>query len=78
MAKEVMEDHLVNLAVVIADVESEERVLASEEFHIKSPALKIHVLMAFKYIYILDIYSGQKQVPFHNGLQMQDVHFVSK
>ncbi|XP_067230338.1 protein-glutamine gamma-glutamyltransferase 5-like [Chanodichthys erythropterus] len=43
MAKEVMEDHLVNLAVVIEDVESEERVLASEEFHIKSPALKIHV-----------------------------------
>ncbi|XP_051754082.1 protein-glutamine gamma-glutamyltransferase 5-like [Ctenopharyngodon idella] len=43
MQKEVKEDHLVNLAVVIEDVESEERVLASEEFHIKSPALQIHV-----------------------------------
>ncbi|XP_051767784.1 protein-glutamine gamma-glutamyltransferase 5-like isoform X2 [Ctenopharyngodon idella] len=43
MLKEVMEDHQVNLAVVIEDVESQKRVMASEEFHIKSPALKIHV-----------------------------------
>lgn len=85
MAKEVMEDHLVNLAVVIEDVESEERVLASEEFHIKSPALKIHVLVAhqtLKYIYrppFIPINSQwTKRVPSYNGLQMQDVRFVTK
>ncbi|XP_059353709.1 protein-glutamine gamma-glutamyltransferase 5-like [Carassius carassius] len=43
MRKEAMEDSLVNLAVVIEDVKSQERVLASEEFNIRSPALNIQV-----------------------------------
>uniref|UniRef100_A0A672KVC0 protein-glutamine gamma-glutamyltransferase n=1 Tax=Sinocyclocheilus grahami TaxID=75366 RepID=A0A672KVC0_SINGR len=36
-----VEDYMVNLAVVIEDVESQERVLASEEFNIRSPTLSI-------------------------------------
>ncbi|XP_043098611.1 protein-glutamine gamma-glutamyltransferase 5-like [Puntigrus tetrazona] len=43
MLKEAGEDSLVNLAVVIEDVKSEERVLASEEFNIRSPSLDIQV-----------------------------------
>uniref|UniRef100_A0A673JYB8 protein-glutamine gamma-glutamyltransferase n=1 Tax=Sinocyclocheilus rhinocerous TaxID=307959 RepID=A0A673JYB8_9TELE len=38
-----VEDYMVNLAVVIEDVESQERVLASEEFNIRSPALSVQV-----------------------------------
>ncbi|XP_051997356.1 protein-glutamine gamma-glutamyltransferase 5-like [Xyrauchen texanus] len=41
--KEVREDYLVDLAVVIEDVNSQARVLASEEFNITSPALNIQV-----------------------------------
>ncbi|XP_056122081.1 transglutaminase 5, like [Rhinichthys klamathensis goyatoka] len=43
MLNEAMEDYLVNLAVVIEDVKSQERVLASEEFNISSPALNIQI-----------------------------------
>ncbi|XP_048056100.1 transglutaminase 5, like [Megalobrama amblycephala] len=43
MQKEIMEDYLVNLAVVIEDVKSQERVLVSEEFNICSPALNIQI-----------------------------------
>ncbi|XP_016368316.1 protein-glutamine gamma-glutamyltransferase 5-like, partial [Sinocyclocheilus rhinocerous] len=43
MLKEAVEDYMVNLAVVIEDVESQERVLASEEFNIRSPALSVQV-----------------------------------
>ncbi|XP_073726755.1 transglutaminase 5, like [Misgurnus anguillicaudatus] len=37
------EDDLVNLAVVLEDVETQERVLASEEFNISSPTLSIQI-----------------------------------
>ncbi|XP_016424423.1 protein-glutamine gamma-glutamyltransferase 5-like [Sinocyclocheilus rhinocerous] len=43
MLTEAAEDSLVNLAVVIEDVKSQERVLASEEFNIRSPSLNIQV-----------------------------------
>ncbi|KTF73584.1 hypothetical protein cypCar_00032823 [Cyprinus carpio] len=43
MLKEVEEDSLVNLAVVIEDVKSQERVLATEEFNIRSPALTVQI-----------------------------------
>uniref|UniRef100_A0A8C2GNM8 protein-glutamine gamma-glutamyltransferase n=1 Tax=Cyprinus carpio TaxID=7962 RepID=A0A8C2GNM8_CYPCA len=43
MLTEAEEDSLVNLAVVIEDVKSQERVLASEEFNIRSPSLNIQV-----------------------------------
>uniref|UniRef100_A0A8C1ZWL9 protein-glutamine gamma-glutamyltransferase n=1 Tax=Cyprinus carpio TaxID=7962 RepID=A0A8C1ZWL9_CYPCA len=43
MLKETAEDSLVNLAVVIEDVKSQERVLASEEFIIRSPSLDIQI-----------------------------------
>ncbi|CAM4619904.1 unnamed protein product [Leuciscus chuanchicus] len=43
MLNEVREDCLVNLAVVIEDVKSQERVLVSEEFNISSPALNIQI-----------------------------------
>ncbi|XP_042581269.1 protein-glutamine gamma-glutamyltransferase 5-like [Cyprinus carpio] len=43
MLKETEEDSLVNLAVVIEDVKSQERVLASEEFIIRSPSLDIQI-----------------------------------
>ncbi|XP_056315321.1 transglutaminase 5, like [Danio aesculapii] len=41
--KQVLEDYLLNLAVVVEDVKSQERVLASEEFNIHSPALSIQI-----------------------------------
>lgn len=37
------EDDLVNLAVVLEDVETQERVMASEEFNISSPTLSIQI-----------------------------------
>uniref|UniRef100_A0A4W4HQP1 protein-glutamine gamma-glutamyltransferase n=1 Tax=Electrophorus electricus TaxID=8005 RepID=A0A4W4HQP1_ELEEL len=37
------DNHLVNLAVVLMDVASQERVLASEEFNITSPIIKIRI-----------------------------------
>ncbi|KAK7144171.1 hypothetical protein R3I94_010565 [Phoxinus phoxinus] len=43
MLNEAMEDCLVNLAVVIEDVKSQERVLASGEYNISSPALNIQI-----------------------------------
>ncbi|KAF4111816.1 hypothetical protein G5714_006611 [Onychostoma macrolepis] len=43
MLTEAAEDSLVNLAVVIEDVKSQERVLACEEFNIRSPSLNIQV-----------------------------------
>ncbi|XP_059426102.1 protein-glutamine gamma-glutamyltransferase 5-like [Carassius carassius] len=43
MLKETAEDSLVNLAVVIEDVKSQERVLASEEFNIRTPSLNIQI-----------------------------------
>ncbi|XP_077056001.1 transglutaminase 5, like [Siphateles boraxobius] len=43
MLKETMEDCLVSLAVVIEDVKSQERVLATKEFNITSPALNIQI-----------------------------------
>ncbi len=43
MLKEAAEDSLVNLAVVIEDVKSQEKVLASEEFNISTPSLDIQV-----------------------------------
>ncbi|XP_067314344.1 protein-glutamine gamma-glutamyltransferase 5-like [Pseudorasbora parva] len=43
MIQEAAEDNLVNLAVVIEDVKSQERVLASEEFNICSPSLNIQI-----------------------------------
>ncbi|KAL1273388.1 hypothetical protein QQF64_029250, partial [Cirrhinus molitorella] len=43
MQKEATEDSLVNLAVVIEDVKSQQRVLASEEFNIRSPTLNIQI-----------------------------------
>ncbi len=43
MLKDAAEDSLVNLAVVIEDVKSQERVLASEEFNIRTPFLEIQV-----------------------------------
>ncbi|XP_073707863.1 protein-glutamine gamma-glutamyltransferase 5-like, partial [Garra rufa] len=43
MQKEAAEDFLVSLAVVIEDVNSQERVLAAEEFNICSPTLTVQV-----------------------------------
>ncbi|XP_052414129.1 protein-glutamine gamma-glutamyltransferase 5-like [Carassius gibelio] len=43
MLKETEEDSLVNLAVVIEDVKTQERVLASEEFNIRTPSLNIQI-----------------------------------
>ncbi|CAM4619923.1 unnamed protein product [Leuciscus chuanchicus] len=43
MLNEAMEDCLVNLAVVIEDVKSQERVLVSVEFNISSPVLNIQI-----------------------------------
>ncbi|RXN25868.1 glutamine gamma-glutamyltransferase [Labeo rohita] len=43
MLKEAAEDFLVNLAVVIEDVKSQDRVLASEEFNIRSPTLNVQI-----------------------------------
>ncbi|KAL1273387.1 hypothetical protein QQF64_029249 [Cirrhinus molitorella] len=43
MQKEAAEDTLVNLAVVIEDVKSQERVLAAEEFNIRSPTLTVQI-----------------------------------
>ncbi|XP_026111484.1 protein-glutamine gamma-glutamyltransferase 5 [Carassius auratus] len=43
MLKETAEDSLVNLAVVIEDVKTQERVLASEEFNIRTPSLNIQI-----------------------------------
>lgn len=40
-------DDLINLAVVLEDMTSQERVLASEEFNIASPELTIQVLQRF-------------------------------
>lgn len=42
--EDVVGDDLVNLAVVLEDVASKERVLASEEFNIASPQLTIEVI----------------------------------
>ncbi|KAA0713281.1 Protein-glutamine gamma-glutamyltransferase 5 [Triplophysa tibetana] len=42
-SKEVREDYLVNLAVVIEDVETQKRTLASQEFNIISPTLTIEI-----------------------------------
>ncbi|XP_059415526.1 protein-glutamine gamma-glutamyltransferase 5-like [Carassius carassius] len=50
MLKEAAEDFMVNLAVVIEDVESQERVLASEEFNIRSPALNVQIQNEFSVI----------------------------
>ncbi|XP_042613502.1 protein-glutamine gamma-glutamyltransferase 5-like isoform X2 [Cyprinus carpio] len=50
MLKEAEEDSLVNLAVVIEDVESQERVLASEEFNIRSPVLTVQIQNEFSVI----------------------------
>ncbi|XP_058635095.1 protein-glutamine gamma-glutamyltransferase 5-like isoform X2 [Onychostoma macrolepis] len=43
MLKEAAEDSLVNLAVVVEDVKSQERVLASEEFNIRTPTLDVQI-----------------------------------
>ncbi|KAK2888782.1 hypothetical protein Q8A67_014157 [Cirrhinus molitorella] len=43
MQKEAAEDSLVNLAVVIEDVKSQERVLAAEEFNIRNPTLTVQI-----------------------------------
>ncbi len=43
MLKKTEKDSLVNLAVVIEDVKSQERVLVSEEFNIRNPFLEIQV-----------------------------------
>ncbi|XP_073707867.1 protein-glutamine gamma-glutamyltransferase 5-like [Garra rufa] len=43
MREETADDALVNLAVVIEDVNSQERVLAAEEFNIRSPTLTVQV-----------------------------------
>ncbi|XP_073708462.1 transglutaminase 5, like isoform X2 [Garra rufa] len=43
MLKETEEDYLVNLAVVIEDVKSQERVLATQEFSVRSPTLNIQI-----------------------------------
>ncbi|RXN29894.1 glutamine gamma-glutamyltransferase [Labeo rohita] len=43
MLKEAAEDFLVNLAVVIEDVKSQEKVLASEEFNIRNPSLSVQI-----------------------------------
>ncbi|RXN32480.1 glutamine gamma-glutamyltransferase [Labeo rohita] len=43
MMKEAEEDYLVNLTVVIEDVKSQERVLATEEFNIRSPTLNVQI-----------------------------------
>ncbi|KAK2888780.1 hypothetical protein Q8A67_014155 [Cirrhinus molitorella] len=43
MQKQATEDTLVNLAVVIEDVKSQERVLAAEEFNIRSPTLTVQI-----------------------------------
>ncbi len=53
MPKEASEDSLVNLAVVIEDVKSQERVLASEEFNIHSPSLNIQVCAGPTWTFIL-------------------------
>uniref|UniRef100_A0A673NCR9 protein-glutamine gamma-glutamyltransferase n=1 Tax=Sinocyclocheilus rhinocerous TaxID=307959 RepID=A0A673NCR9_9TELE len=50
MLTEAAEDSLVNLAVVIEDVKSQERVLASEEFNIRSPSLNIQIQNEFSVI----------------------------
>lgn len=39
----VLGDNLINLAVVVEDMDSQERVLASEEFNIASPHLTVQV-----------------------------------
>ncbi|KAA0713280.1 Protein-glutamine gamma-glutamyltransferase 5 [Triplophysa tibetana] len=41
--KEVSEEHLVNLAVVIEDVKTQKRTMASQEFNIISPTLTIEI-----------------------------------
>ena len=41
--EDVVGDDLINLAVVLEDMSSQERVLASEEFNIASPELNIQV-----------------------------------
>ncbi len=53
MLKEAAEDSLVNLAVVIEDVKSQERVLASEEFNVGSPSLEIQVYAGPTWTFIL-------------------------
>ncbi len=53
MLKEAAEDSLVNLAVVIEDVKSQERVLASEEFNIRNPSLEIQVYAGPSWTFIL-------------------------
>uniref|UniRef100_A0A672KQ29 protein-glutamine gamma-glutamyltransferase n=1 Tax=Sinocyclocheilus grahami TaxID=75366 RepID=A0A672KQ29_SINGR len=50
MLKEAVEDYMVNLAVVIEDVESQERVLASEEFNIRSPTLSVQIQNEFSVV----------------------------
>lgn len=44
------EDDLVNLAVVLEDVETQERVMASEEFNISSPTLSIQIANEYSVI----------------------------
>lgn len=42
--EDVVGDNLINLAVVLEDMATDERVLASEEFNIAAPQLSIQVL----------------------------------
>lgn len=56
-------DKLINLAVVLEDMSSQERVLATEEFNVASPELSIQVLieepersmLLLLYLYVLKL-----------------------
>lgn len=48
--RDVVGDKMINLAVVLQDIASQEHVLASEEFNIASPQLTIQVLKEILYI----------------------------
>ncbi len=53
MLKKTEKDSLVNLAVVIEDVKSHERVLVSEEFNIRTPFLETQVYAGPAWTFIL-------------------------
>ncbi len=71
MPKEAAEDSLVNLAVVIEDVKSQERVLASEEFNISTPTLNVQVCAGPTWTFILaskETWTPLRLTPFGNNL----------
>lgn len=53
--EDVVGDNLINLAVVVEDTASQERVLSSEEFNITSPQLIIQVLYKNSQYFLLKV-----------------------